>query len=384
MADGSPIKVGVLFSDTGVTSVAERVQRNATLLAIREINEAGGLNGRIIEPLVEDPASEPETYRRLAQDMVSRSGIAVIFGCYMSSSRKAVLPVVERHRALLFYPTLYEGFEFSSHVVYTGAAPNQNSVQLCNYLVERFGNRFFFVGSDYIYPYESNRIMRAMLNQVGGQVVQERYLPLSAEEGDYKQVVREISNQQPDVIFSTVVGQSTVHFYRAYRAAGLDPAKMPIASLTTSEPEVRAMGAEAAEGHITSAPYFATISSRQNRSFVTSYEQMFGEADSLSHCAEAAYFQVQLFAKAVLEAGDSAFEPLSDALRGQSFDAPQGLVTIDPENNHTHLWPRLGKVDRGGRFEVLAESKSPVRPDPYLVTPRIDHWSMALHHLSRA
>lgn len=378
----SPIKVGLLFSETGVTSVIERPQRNATLLAIDEINAAGGVDGRPVEALAMDPASEPDVYRRQAEEMTAELGISVIFGCYMSSTRKAVLPVVERHRALLFYPTLYEGFEYSNHVIYTGAAPNQNSVQLFHYLLETFGDRFFLVGSDYIYPYESNRIMRDLLGQVGGSAVRERYLPLTAVEEDYRPIVAEIAELAPDVVFSTVVGRSTAAFYRAYRAAGLDPARMPIASLTTTEAEVRAMGAEAAEGHITSAPYFATIERPQNRRFVESYGARYGDEAPVNHCAEAAYFQVHLFAQALRDAGTCGFEALEAALRGQSFDAPQGLVTIDPENHHTHLWPRLGRVDAAGRFEILAESKSAVRPDPYLVTPRLDQLAAGLRQRS--
>lgn len=384
MASDKPTRVGVLFSETGVTSLIERAQRNATLLAIEEVNRAGGLNGSPIEPLVRDPASDPTLYGRLAEEMTARDGIGVIFGCYMSSTRKALLPVVERRRALLFYPTLYEGFEYSHHVIYTGAAPNQNSVQLCQFLLEQVGDRFAFVGSDYIYPRESNRIMRDLVSQAGGEVVFERYLPLSAGEADFEEVVRSAAAKGPDVIFSTVVGQATVAFYRAYRAAGLDPAKLPIASLTTSEAEVSAMGSEAAEGHITSAPYFASLENERNRRFVAAYESRFGGDTPVNHCTEAAYFQVHLFAEAVREAGSCEFDALAAALRGQAFEAPQGSVRIDPENNHTYLWPRLGRVGPNGRFQLLAESKAAVKPDPYLVTPRLERWSVALRQRRRA
>ncbi len=377
------MRIGVLFSETGVTSVIERCQRKATLLAIEEINEAGGLGGHALEPTILDPASDPETYRRMAEDLVGRRGISVIFGCYMSSTRKAVLPCVERHRALLFYPTLYEGFEYSTHVIYTGAAPNQNSVQLCHYLLEEYGNRFAFIGSDYIYPRESNRIMRDLLNQAGGEVVLERYLPLSAGEADFADPMAAIAEARPDVIFSTVVGQSTAGLYRAYRRTGLDPARCPIASLTTTEAEVEAMGNEAAEGHITSAPYFASLETPRNRRFLEAYASRFGDTASVNHCAEAAYFQVHLFAKAALEAGSIAFEPLSLALRGQGFEAPQGPVQIDPENNHTYLWPRIGQVGPDGRFEILAESKAAVRPDPYLIAHRLDDRMVALRQKKR-
>ncbi|MEO1191839.1 MAG: transporter substrate-binding domain-containing protein [Pseudomonadota bacterium] len=384
MADNKPVRVGVLFSETGVTSVIERSQRNATLLAIEEVNAAGGAGGSPLEPVCHDPQSDPKRYGDLAKMLVAELSIPVLFGCYMSSTRKAVLPVVEEHRALLFYPTLYEGFEFSNHVIYTGAAPNQNSVQLCQFLLERYGNRFAFVGSNYIFPYESNRIMRDLLKQVGGEVVLEHTLPLQTEQEDFEPVVKQLVKKQPDVVFSTVVGQSTRSLYRAFRAAKLDSAVMPIASLTTSEAEVQAMGTEAAEGHITAAPYFASLDSPRNRAFVEAYRARFGEDDPVNHCAEAAYFQVHLFAKALAQAGSCRFDRLANALRGQGFEAPQGSVRIDPDNNHTHLWPRLGRVDNKGQFEILAESKSAIKPDPYLVTPRIDHWSMVFREKTSA
>lgn len=384
MASSEPLRVGVLFSETGVTALIERAQRNATLLAIEEINAAGGIDGRPLEAVVHDPRSDPARFGQLAEMLVAEEDISVLFGCYMSSSRKAILPVVEQHRALLFYPTLYEGFEYSNHVIYTGAAPNQNSAQLCRYLLERHGNRFAFIGSDYIYPYESNRIMRSMLQQVGGEVVLERYFPLRSGQADFASVLAEVGDKQPDVIFSTVVGQSTAALYRAYRATGLDPARMPIASLTTSEAEVQAMGRDSAEGHITAAPYFASLKTEKNRAFVAAYRARYGEESPVNHCAEAAYFQVYLFAKALGLAEQGSFEALVRGLKGQGFEAPQGPVRIDPENNHTHLWPRLGRVDSAGNFEILQESKTAVAPDPYLVTPRIDQWSLVPREGERA
>ena len=147
-------RVGVLFSQTGVTAAIERSQLNATLLAVEEINKAGGVLDRAIEPDIYDPASDPKQFRALAERLLTVDRVRLIFGCYMSSTRKAVLPVVEALRGLLFYPTLYEGFEYSLHCIYTGAAPNQNSLQLAKFLLQHYGNRFVLVGSNYIYPYE--------------------------------------------------------------------------------------------------------------------------------------------------------------------------------------------------------------------------------------
>src|ERR1700692_150430 len=269
---GAPWRVGVLFSQTGVTSAIEQTQLNATLLAIEEINAGGGISGRPIEPVMYDPASDPKKFRAFAERLFQVDRVRLLFACYMSSTRKAVLPVVEAHRGLLFYPIFYEGFEYSRHCIYTGAAPNQNSLQLARFLLSTYGNRFLLVGSNSIYPYESNRLMADFVMQGRGEILDEIYVPLEAGAGDFEKVINRIKKTSPDVIFSTVVGRSTSVLYEAYRSAGFDPAKMPIASLTTSEAEVAQMHREAAEGHITAAPFFETASSRPARRFVESFK----------------------------------------------------------------------------------------------------------------
>ena len=181
-----PVRVGILYSATGTTSTIGQSQLQGAQLAIDEINEAGGLLGRELVAVRYDPASTPARYAALAEQLIVRDGINVIFGCYMSSSRKAVIPIVEKWNKLLFYPTLYEGFEFSGNVIYTGAAPNQNSVQLADYMTSSFGARVYLIGSDYIYPYESNRIMGELVMQhPGSDKLGEHYLPLDATERDY-------------------------------------------------------------------------------------------------------------------------------------------------------------------------------------------------------
>lgn len=257
MANTDPIKVGVLYSATGATSAIESSQLMGTLLAISEINDAGGINDRELVAVRYDPQSNTQQFRALAERLVTVDNVNVMFGSYMSSTRKAVIPVVERYNRILFYATLYEGFEFSNNLIYTGAAPNQNSVQLADFMMSFFGGRVYLVGSDYIYPYESNRIMSDLVTQrPGGETVARRYVPVNAGPGDFDEIIADIKATQPDFIFSTVVGNATQHFYRAFAEAGLDPKKMPIASLTTSEVEVAQMGAAAAAGHFTAAPYF--------------------------------------------------------------------------------------------------------------------------------
>jgi branched-chain amino acid transport system substrate-binding protein len=373
--DSGNWRVGVLFSQTGVTSAIEQSQLNATLLAIDEINTAGGVLNRLVEPVIYDPASDEKKFRALAERLFVTDRIRLLMGCYMSSARKAVLPVVESHRGLLFYPTLYEGFEYSRRCIYSGAAPNQNSLQLARYLLSNFGNRFLLVGSNYIYPYESNRLMTDFVMQGRGEVLDELYVPLQANEGDFEKVIRRIKKTSPDVIFSTVVGSSTATFYEAYRAAGFDPARMPIASLTTSEAEVAGMSREAAEGHITAAPFFETLTTPAARLFVQSYKNKYGPDAPVPAAAEAAYFQTHLAMRALARCGSDDPERVVAEVRDSEFDAPQGRIKIDPENNHAYLWSRIARLDQNAQFQVVWNPGVRIKPDPYCVVQSLDDWS---------
>ena len=375
MANTDPIRVGVLFSRAGVTSRVESSQLLGTFFAIREINEAGGIDGRELVAVHYDPECIPRNYRLLAERLVQEDRINVIFGCYMSSTRKAVMPVVEKWQRLLMYPTPYEGFEFSRNIIYTGAAPNQNSAQLAEYMTRRFGVRVYLVGSDYIYPYESNRIMSDfILERPGGAKLAERYVRLDATERDFLPIVRDIKEKQPDFVFSTVVGKGTRMLYQAYADAGLDPLKMPIASLTTCEAEVSEMGTRIAAGHVTAAPYFQAVDTPVNRACLQRFRAVYGDEVEPNMCWEAAYFQVHMFARAMQQSGSDEIDRLLPHLLGSEFDAPQGRVRIDPDNHHTRLNPRLGRVGDDGRFVIVAESPVGVDADPYLVNHVADEW----------
>ena len=375
MANTDPIKVGVLFSREGATSRVETSMLLGTLFAIREINDAGGLDGREVVPMHYDPQSVPARYAELATRLILEDKVDVIFGCYMSSTRKAVLPVVERWNRLLFYPTMYEGFEYSPNVIYTGGTPNQHSAPLANYMVSRFGPRVYMVGSDYIFPYESNRTMSDfILQRKGGKKLGERYLPLDAQERDFVQIAEDIRRRQPDFIFSTVVGRTTRMFYQAYADAGLDPSTMPIASICTSEPEVAEMGSRIAQGHYTAAPYFRSLPTAANRQALDRFVRLFGDRVEPNMSWEAAYFQVHLFAGAFRAAGSTEHTVLLPHVLGSEFDAPQGRVRVDPVTHHTRLFPRIGRVGANGQFTILAESAGGVDPDPYLTRHSGDDW----------
>jgi branched-chain amino acid transport system substrate-binding protein len=382
MANKDPIRIGILFSETGVTSTIGLSQLQGALLGIDEVNEAGGIDGRELVAVRYDPQSTPSRYAELAERLIVDDGVNVIFGCYMSSSRKAVIPVIEKWNKLLFYPTLYEGFEYSSNVIYTGAAPNQNSVQLAEFMTSNFGARVYLIGSDYIYPYESNRIMGELVQQrQGSEKIAERYLALNATEKDYAEIMVDIRNKQPDFIFSTVVGESTAALYSAYADAGFDPKAMPIASLTTSEAEISQMERGIAAGHYTSAPYFQSIQSDANQRCLIRLRQRFDDCSVPNLCWEASYFQIHIFANALRQACDEGIAQLMPHILGSEFDAPQGRIKIDPANHHTCLYPRIGRVNAEGQFTIVRQATRSVYPDPYLVTHSLGDWAARLDTL---
>ncbi|MDT7849727.1 transporter substrate-binding domain-containing protein [Methylophilus sp. VKM B-3414] len=363
------IKVGVLYSQTGVVSAIGNSQLQGTLLAIDEVNAAGGVNGRMIVPISYDTQSNPDLDAAFAEKLILEDKVKVIFGGYTSISRRAILPVVEKWNRLLFYPTMYEGFEFSNNVIYTGATPNQNIVQLVEYMTSNYGTRVYLVGSDYIFPYESNRIMKELLTQYeDGEVLGEVYLKLNASEDEFLPIIEDIKEKKPDFIFSTVVGETTAYLYKHYAQAGLNPQQMPIASLSTSEAEIAQMGAEAAVGHFTSSPYFQSVDSQVNRECLTNFRKKFGHGAIPNMNWEAAYFQVHLFANAMAQSNDDDIEALLPYLLDSAFNAPQGLISIDPLSHHTNLNPRIGRANADGQFTIVRESSNQVYADPYLVT----------------
>lgn len=379
MASDNPINIGLLYSCSGVTAAQELSQWRGACQAIAEINLRGGINGRLLRGIHLDPQSDNRQFKTLAETLIVDHQVKVIFGGYTSSSRKAMSPVVEKYRRLLFYSQLYEGFEFSENIFYGGAAPNQNCLQLANYLTGKFGARVYLIGSRYVYPYECNRNMQALILQHHqGAVIGERYLDLNASYQSFLPVVEDIKKKQPDFIFSTVVGQTVPHLYQAYLAAGLDPERMPIGSLNTSETEIAIMGIEAARGHYSSTPYFQSINTPANHQALAQFRQQFGDGLSTDMNWEATYSQVHLFANAMAACGTDDMQPLSEALRGSEFDAPQGRIRIDKLNQHTGLYPRIGIANGEGQFTVVQEARRMVDPDPYMTNQIQGDWTTKL------
>jgi len=370
--------LGLLFSETGVTADIERSQRHGALLAVKQLNAEGGVEGHPITVLARDPGGDPDRYRLYAEEFIRNCGVQLLVGCYMSHTRKAVMPVVERSDTLLCFPTPYEGFEYSPNIIYGGPAPNQNSAPLAAYLIRNYGERVVFIGSDYIYPRESNHVMRHLYRQHGGKVLEEIYIPLYPTDDDLAHAVERIVRARADVVFSTVVGTGTAELYRAIAHRYGDAARPPIASLTTSEAEVAKMGCTVAEGHVVVAPYFSSIDTPASRAFVRDCLEFFPADVSITAWAEAAYCQTLMLGRAMQAARSWRVQDVQAHIYQQALDAPQGRIWVEPQNNHSHLHSRIAEIDGKGVFQVKWQSPQPIRPDPYVVVHNLDDWSASM------
>ena len=377
VAKGGPIKIGLLWSLTGVLSVAEKANRDVALFWIDEVNRNGGIAGMEVIPVEVDTESDMETYRRGMMRLIRDERVLSVFGCYTSASRRAVMPLVTLNNHLLYYPTFYEGRECWQNVICTGAVPNQQSIDLIPYMVEHFGPRVYFVGSNYQFPKVSNRSAKVWLKRVRGELVGERYVPLGL--GIFGEAFKDIKREKPDWIFSTVVGDSDVYFRQQYIKAGFKPDSMPTATLVTTEAEVRAMGYEFGEGHYCSQTYFQSLKNSANRTFVEEFlASPYGESGVTQTNMEAAYVSFKLFHKAVdriVETqGVEALTPerirsASAGLVLTSEESPQGPIKIDPNNFNVWTTPRIGRFDSVGQVEVLFDRGNWVEPKPFLAYP---------------
>lgn len=362
-ADKEPIKVGVLHSLSGTMSISEVAVKDGTLMAIEEINAKGGILGRKIVPTVEDGASDWPTFAEKAKKLILQDKVAVVFGCWTSASRKAVLPVFEKYNHLLFYPVQYEGLEASKNIVYTGAAPNQQIMPAVTWLLKDGRKKFFLLGSDYVFPRTANLIIKAQLKAEGGTMVAEEYTPLGHTE--YSTVISKIKAAKPDVIFNTLNGDSNVAFFKQLKAAGITAKDIPVMSVSIAEDELRGIGADIAEGHLAAWNYFMSMSTPENTTFVKSYKARYGKDRVTDDPIEAGYFGVYLWAEAVKKAGTTDVNKVREAVRGVKYKAPEGMVAVNPTNNHTSKIVQIGKVRKDGQFDILWSTGKPVEPEPF-------------------
>lgn len=361
--DSQPVKVGILHSLSGTMAISETSLRDVELMAIDEINAKGGVLGRKVTAIVEDGASDWPNFAEKSKKLLLNDKVCSVFGCWTSASRKAVLPVFERNNGLLWYPVQYEGNECSHNVFYTGACPNQQIEPAVSWLLKNRGKKFFLLGSDYVFPRTANLIIKSQLKSEGGQLVGEEYTPLGHME--YSTVVNKIRSAKPDVVFSTINGDSNVAFYKQLRNAGITAHDIGVMAVSVAEDELRGIGGGVAEGHYAAWNYFQSVDTPENKTFVAKFKQKFGQNRVTDDPIEAAYFQVHLWAQAVQKAGGISTEAIRAAAGGQTFNAPEGTVKIDARNNHTLKTVRIGQILPSGQFKIVYASNGPVVPEPY-------------------
>ena len=370
---GNTIKVGILHSLTGTMAISETSLKDSELMAIDEINAAGGLLGKKIEAIVEDPESKfTDVFPEKAKKLLLKDKVPVVFGCWTSVSRKNVLPVFEENNGLLFYPVQYEGNESSKNVVYTGAAPNQQILPAVEWLMSKAGGekkKFYLLGSDYIFPRTANLIIVKYLESKGLKPVEEKYTPLGHLE--YQNIVQDIKKADPDVIFSTINGDSNVNFYNELAAQGITADKIPVVAVSVGEDELRGLDPSKVKGHLAAWNYFQSIDTPVNKEFVKKFKAKYGADRVTDDPIEAAYFGVYFWKLAVEKAGTTDVDKVREAIvepgtsfGGIEFDAPEGKVKLDPKTQHTYKYFRMGKIRDDKQFDIVYTTDL-IAPDPY-------------------
>lgn len=365
-AAGGEIPVGIVHSLTGTMSISEVSVKDAEMMAIEEINAAGGLLGKKLKPIVEDGASDWPTFAEKTRKLLQQDKVAVIFGGWTSASRKAVLPVVEQNKGLFFYPVQYEGLEASPNIFYMGATTNQQIIPAVSWLLGENKKKMFLLGSDYVFPRTANKIIKEQLKAEGGTLVAEEYTPLGHT--DYNTIISKIKSNKPDVIFNTLNGDSNVAFFKQLKDAGITASDIPVLSVSVAEEEIRGIGADILAGHYASWNYYQTTDLPENKKFVEAYKAKYGADRVTADPIEAGYTGVYVWAEAVKKAGSFEIDKVKEAAKGLEVSSPEGKVKVDGDNQHLYKTVRIGQVQPDGMFKEVWNSGAPVKPDPFLKT----------------
>lgn len=360
------VTVGILHSITGTIALSEAGSVQGEKLAIEEINAQGGVLGRKIEYVQEDGASDWPTYSEKAQKLILKDRVATIFGCWTSASRKAVLPIVEQHDNLLFYPVFTEGLESSPNIIYLGPDATQQIIAGLDWVInEKKAKTFYFIGSDYIWPRTSFKIARKYIEDKGLKVVGEEYYPLGHTQ--FNSVINKFKLKKPDVIFSTVVGGSNVAFYKQMKAAGIDLTKEKPLLLTTSvtEDEVLGIGGENIEGGYSIMKYFQSMKNDANEKFVKDFKAHYGEKAVIGDTTESAYLGPWIWKAAVEKAGTFDIDKVRAALPGiELVKTPNGYVKVH-ENHYMWMKTYIGQAQKDGQFKIVHGSEL-MEPNPFM------------------
>jgi urea transport system substrate-binding protein len=358
------VPLGLVFSRSGPYAMMAREMEKSALMAVDEVNESHEFDFTFT-PHLRDPGGIVAAYHTACDDLIREERVEHIVGCYTSASRKQVIPIVERTERLLWHPARYEGFESSDNVIYVGAAPNHTVVPLVRHMLEQIASEVFCAGSNYVWTWETNRVLREIVTSAGGRILAERLLELGETSVDH--IVKEIVDRRPPVVFNTLVGESSYVFMRALHAASARAGlSIPMLSCSLCEPELKLIGSSASVGCITSSAYFESIEGSENRAFVARWKARHGSHSNPSVDGQSTYVCVMLLARAIRRAGSTDVATVRRAAANHRYDSPQGPVWVDPDNNHCFLTPRLARSVPGCQFEIFWEADAPERPDPYL------------------
>ena len=371
-----PIKVGILHSLTGTMAISEKSVVDATLMAIEEVNAAGGVLGRRLQAVVVDGKSDWPSFATGARQLIQDDNVKVIFGCWTSASRKEVKVVVEALDHLLFYPVQYEGLEASANIIYTGSTPNQQIFPAVKWSVENFGKRVFLAASDYVFPRAANKLIKKQLQALGAQVVGEAYVLLGSDR--LNAMTDAIAKSNADVILNTINGDSNITFFNQLAAK---KNKIPVMSFSLAEGELQHLDVKTVTGHYAAWSYFQSLNSKANIKFVRSIKKKYGEHRTTNASMEAGYIGVHLWAKAANQSKSVEPTTVKTTLRGQVFNAPEGRVIISASNNH--LWKPfyIGKIQDDGQFEIVWRDKQLLKPQPFPMYESKDYWRYYLNNL---
>src|SRR5215207_6221022 len=363
-ASGDNVKVGVLHSLTGTMSISEKAVVDAELLAIDEINAAGGVLGRPVEAVTEDGASDWPTFAEKAEKLLTVDDVAVVFGGWTSASRKAMLPVFEGLDGLLFYPVQYEGLEASPNIFYTGATANQQIIPALDYIKEQGMTKVYLVGSDYVFPRTANKIINAYAEANGLEIVGEDYLPLG--DTNVAPIVSKVLDAAPDIVFNTLNGDSNVAFFKELKAKGNTPDQIQTVSVSVAEEEVGGIGLENIEGHLTAWNYYQLTDTPLNPDFVAAFKEEYGEDRKTDDPIEAGYNAVYIWAASAEKACSIAVADIKEAAKNLALETPEGSIQVSDWNQHISKTARIGKVNAEGLIDEVWASDGPIKPDPCL------------------
>ena len=363
---GDTVKVGVLQSLSGTMSISEVAVKDAELLAIDEINAAGGVMGKKIVPTTEDGESKPEVFAQKVEKLLNSDKVKVVFGGWTSASRKAMKPVVEGAKGLLFYPVQYEGLEVSPNIFYTGATTNQQIVPGLDYLKEKGLTNVYLVGSDYVFPRTANKEIKAYAAANGMKILGEDYLQLG--DTNVQGIVEKVLAAKPQVVFNTLNGDTNVAFFKELKAKGNTPDKIQTLSVSIAEEETAGVGVANLVGHLVAWNYYQTTDLPRNKQFVSAYQAKFGANRHTDDPIEAGYNSVYIWKAAVEKAGSFDVDKVKAAAAGIELDTPEGHVTVDAHNHHVYKTARIGVVNASGLIDEVWNSGKPIAPDPCLDT----------------